>query len=85
MTRRIICDVDQCRRTIGLDRYVKLFGHQPGGWVCPAHWKLVPRRMKRVLSRIRRKGRRLEALVGSNPLLEREWRIWRRVWREIVG
>lgn len=85
MSDRVPCDVEACARTIGVERYVKLFGHAPGGWVCPTHWRLVPRRMKRVLARVRRKGRRLEALVGHNPLNDREWRLWRRLWREIVA
>jgi len=78
---RVTCDLADCRRTIGEDRYVALFGHEPGGWICPAHWRLVPRDLKRLNARHNRERRRYGAIVRPDAYA----RLWRAIMRAIVS
>lgn len=70
MDLRLNCLVPGCRRTRGQHK-----GERPVRadevWVCGEHWRLVPRKMKAVLTRTRRKARRTGNYVPSH-------RIW---WR----
>lgn len=58
---RLICAVPFCARTRGQRK-----GDQPiregEEWICGDHWRLVPRRLKAISSRARRKGRPSAAL-----------------------
>lgn len=74
---RIPCEVGRCGRTIGAERYRRQFKHEPGSWICPSHWKLVPRGLKRALARHRRERRK----YGFYPRDAAHERLWRVVWR----
>lgn len=74
---RIICDADDCQRTIGRERYVRQLGHEPGGWICPTHWKLVPRALKRLNARHNRERRRYGQIVRPEAYA----RLWRAIWK----
>jgi len=58
LSDRIACDVPACKRTIAPERYRRLFGREPGGWICGACWRKVPRSLKRVKARHEREFRR---------------------------
>lgn len=77
MSDRIKCDLPDCQRTIGADRYRKLFGHEPGGWICTVHWAMVPKRLKRIKARHERQRRKFGDIVRGAAYE----RLWRAIWR----
>lgn len=72
MTARITCCVPFCRRTCRNEK-----GWQE--WICQKHWSQVPKRLRRVHTRILR----LERMGQPVPAL-RAGRIWARVKRAAV-
>lgn len=74
---RVPCEVPGCSRTMGSDRYQRLFGHPPGTWICVEHWRWVPRGWKRVLSRHNRERRK----YGFTPREAAYDRVWARIYR----
>lgn len=74
---RIPCDTDGCNHTIGRERYVRQFHHEPGGWICADCWRKVPRSLKRVKARHEREKRRL----GFYPREAGYERVLRRIWK----
>lgn len=77
---RVPCMVPGCGRSIGPRPYVKQFGHPPGSWVCPTHWRLVPRRLKRVKARHERERRK----YGFHPREAAYARLWAAIWRSMT-
>lgn len=49
---RIPCEVPFCRRTIGQQR----LREGDNAWLCPNHWRLIPKGRKQVYSLARRRG-----------------------------
>jgi hypothetical protein len=76
---RVPCCIDGCRRSIGVQPAVRTFGHIPTEWICPTHWQRVPRSMKRVWSRLKRKSRRFGFSIREPSQLDR---LWSRIKRE---
>ena len=74
---RVHCIVAECRRTIGRDRYVRLFKHDPGTWICAPHWRRVTKAEKRVDARLRRLARR----YGDEAVRQRAVRVWQAIVR----
>lgn len=62
---------------MGADVYERRFKHRPGVWICQDHWREVPRKWKRVLSRHRREHRK----YGFYPREEAYHRLWDRIYR----
>jgi hypothetical protein len=74
MTDRMRCEVIGCNRTRKRDAPYS-------EWLCPKHWPLVPKYMKRVLFRVHRRARR----YGYNRVIvEAERRVWRRCVRAAI-
>lgn len=74
--RRLNCAVPGCKHTRG-DRKGDPVG--PGmEWVCGDHWSLVPRSMRAIYSRVKRKAKRW----SDRPIAVH--RIWQRCKREAI-
>ena len=72
MTARLACLVPGCRHTRGDRKGDPIL---PGmEWICAEHWRLVPRPLKAIRTRARRKGK------GGAVLA----RLWRRIRREAI-
>lgn len=71
MADRVQCCAPGCNRTTKGGKFTE--------WICAAHWKLVPRQMRRAKFRLDRQYRRL----GFYPVPEVYGRIWRRIKREV--
>ena len=72
MRPRLRCIVPGCSHTRG-DR--KGDPITPGmEWICAGHWRLVPRALKAIRTRARRKGKDRVVLA----------RLWRRIRREAI-
>lgn len=69
VNRRIGCLVPGCRRTI---EAAKLAAHH-NAWICPKHWALVPKGLKRAKARHEREFRR----HGFYPREAGYCRVWR--------
>lgn len=70
MIGRLPCVAPGCRRTIAGEH---------GEWICPVHWRLVPRARKRAWARLRRIMKR----YGEDAVQQdRYFRIWDRLKRE---
>ena len=54
MTGRINCLVPGCRRTIAAGTFTE--------WICQRHWSAVPRDLRRVYARAKRRRKNLAAL-----------------------
>jgi hypothetical protein len=80
-TKRLLCEVPHCTRTRGRRK-----GEQPiqdgERWICGDHWRLVPRAMKAIYSRARR---RAAAGKGSWQAAHRLWMRCRREAIEVAG
>lgn len=69
---RLTCEVPHCGRTRGQRKGEKpIEGWEE--WICGDHWRLVPKKMRRALSRARREGGR-----------RRFYRLWYRCRREAI-
>lgn len=77
---RVGCEIPGCRRTIGSDRYRRLFGHAPGTWICSVHWKLVPRSLKRIKARHERERRKYGFRLREAAYA----RVWAAIWRSLI-
>lgn len=75
---RIPCAAIGCKRTVG--------EVSPNfWWLCPTHWALVPKSMRRVRSRIKRRNKKFETLTGepgADPSPEATARIMARIFRQ---
>lgn len=70
--RRVPCSVSGCRRTMGADVYRRRFCHDPGAWICSAHWGRLTRAERRTWNRLKRLARRF----GEEAIAVREDRVW---------
>jgi hypothetical protein len=68
VTDRIACCIPGCRRT-------RPFCERISEWICQSHWSRVPRDMRRVWSRAKRR-------LKSRPVLNR---IWQRCKAEAIA
>lgn len=80
MSDRVHCDIPGCPRTMGADVYLRRFEHEPGLWICSAHWGRLTKIERRVWSRIKRLGRKF----GREAVEPREARIWDALIRRIT-
>lgn len=69
----LACEVPGCRRTRKPNEFSE--------WLCPEHWALVPKQMRRVLSRLHRRIRK----YGLNEFfVHAERTIWQRIKRAAI-
>jgi hypothetical protein len=68
---------------MGRDVYCRRFKVDPDshGWICAVHWKMVPRRLKRLWARHQRQFRK----HGFYPREAQLDRLWRVIWRAFTA
>jgi len=71
------CAVPFCNHTTKADRKMGVWVE----WVCGKHWRMVPRQMRRILTRLRKMQARSR---DQFELQRRQQRIWRRCRRAAV-
>lgn len=74
---RLACEVPHCTRTRGQRKGERPIA-QDERWICGEHWRLVPRGMKAILRRARRKA------AGGYRSWQAVHRIWGRCRREAI-
>lgn len=78
---RISCCVPFCRRTIAIERLLP-----DNEWLCAEHWRAVPRQLKAVRARLRRRRKRLGHQTSVMRGIDaRSWELCKRAAIEAVG
>ena len=80
---RVFCSVPGCKRSRARRGRASKYEE----FLCADHWRLVPKRMRRVLFRIHRKLNSMVMSENDGELIRiftREYRIWRRIKREAI-
>ena len=74
MGGRISCCVPFCRRTVRENGFTE--------WICPEHWRAVPRADRAIYARVKRRATR----AGTwTPAATRIWRRMKRIAVERAG